>query len=411
MPRELLIRAVDQRDTYLAWRWLDRPRNVKYSVVDAGALSGALAGLDEALPRPLRAESIDAAARRALIDGPFADPVRELSLARILSETMLPDGLAAELALSDGRPSVRLRITPSRRLARVPWELLVLPDGRRLLEVADVFTDPPAVLHVKRGRLPGRWKDLAEHPVLYVLDPQTHCLPPVLDDAYDAVEAWLDQRRDDGRIRPDDREAALFSGAAGREWLGRRLRGHAYSRLLYYGHASAADQEPGSAAIHLADSADVYGLAAPIAGHRPFTALDILVGTAMSPGHRIWPMPPRVALIGCNSGGDYQYHEPFGLVISCLNAGAELVSATRWTLPTDRAFALFASCTTPGFGPTTELVINVDRCHDGADAPRLLSDWQREKLHAWINSGRMSDTPLVWASMTTHLALGRNMVA
>lgn len=419
MPRELVIRAADHGVTYLTWRWLDDPQKVGHAVLDRAALSAVIDELNCALPHPLPDESDRDAVHRALRHGGFADPFRELALAVRLAAVVLPAALAGQFTTAGGTARFRLRVTPSPRLARVPWELLVLPDGRRLVEVADVVHDPPATVHAQRDRRPVGWHRLADQPVVYLLDPRSGDprLRSVLDEwICGELEEWLDHRQAVGRILPGDL-CMVLRGGVGRRWLGERLRGHASSRLVYYGHASAADAEPGSAAIHLADPAHEYGLARPLGDHRPFTALDLLLGTLDAddmpvdervPGHLIWPMPPRVAIIACDSGGDYRHLEPFGLVLACLNAGAELVTATNWTLPTDQAFRMVhPEKVELTDGPTTDLMRQVDRCHELSDPVAGLTEWQLGRLAAWTADGDVRDTPLLWAALTNHVAPAR----
>lgn len=424
---QLVVRAADHGATYLTWRCPDEPRVADFAALDRDDLGAVLEELHAALPGKRHGEDGRAAAERALGTGAFADPVREAALSNALSAAVLPGELARRLTAVDAADRVRLRVTPSPRLAQVPWELLVLPDGRRLVEVADVCHDPPATLFAGRGRSPGRWADVAHQPVVYLLEPRPPepRYRPVLDERADpagvaALARWCDQRVVDGRLRADDRPDALH-GATGRAALGRRLREHPVSRLVYFGHAGAADDEPGSAAVYLADSAAVYGLARAIGNHRPFTALDLLHGTATAgaaesgwpvdtraAGHRIWPMPQRMAIIGCSSGGDHRFAEPFGLVLACLDAGAELVTATRWSLPSFEAFRLVRpELAATAQRPTAGLMQAVDRCHDHDDPVGALGDWQRERLAAWQAGGDVVDTPLLWAALGTHVAPSR----
>lgn len=420
MTRELLVRAADHGPTYLTWRWLDDREKVEYAVLDNTALFDALAHLEMALPHPLFDETGVEPIHRALVNEGFSDPEQEAALATRLAAGILPDQLARQLTNLDGGSRIRLRVTPSPRLARVPWELLALPDGRRLVEVADVAHDPPAIVHAHRDLLPTRWELVADSPVVYVINPRPGSSGSVLDMIAElSLETWLSQLKSARRIDEDDHRYALCK-PAGRCWLGSRLRDRPSSRLVYFGHASAADDEPGSAAIHFADQADVYGLARPNGDHRPFVALDLVLGTITAnddhpgprpidrraPGYQIWPMPPRVAMIACESGGDSRHPEPFGLIFACLNAGAEIVTATRWTLPTNTAFHKHVDVDI-ATGPTTDMLRAVDRCHDLADPVAGIAAWQRERLAAWTSKGHIVDTPLLWASLSTHVAPGR----
>src|SRR5262249_55283073 len=95
------------------------------------------------------------------------------------------------------------------------------------------------------------------------------------------------------------------------------------SRLLYVGHASAADGAAGHAdraALHLSEP-------------RPLTAGE-MIATQL-------PIPPRVALLACASGGDYRFDEAAGLVAAMILGGAQLVTATLWSLPTTAGFRQF----------------------------------------------------------------------
>ena len=102
-----------------------------------------------------------------------------------------------------------------------------------------------------------------------------------------------------GRLR---RSRTVRRADADRRWLGRQLDQQP-SRLLYVGHATAADGDIGHAdraALHLAEE-------------RPVTAADLMSAKL--------PLPPRIAMIACASGGDYQFDEATGLVAAMILAG------------------------------------------------------------------------------------------
>jgi len=102
-------------------------------------------------------------------------------------------------------------------------------------------------------------------------------------------------------------------------------------------------------------------------------------------------------VIGCGSD-DSGIAEQSGLPIAAINAGAELVTATRWVLPLDPR---------PDLRPATALALAVDRAHSAADPVGALRDWQLERLDRWRADGELLDTPLMWASLITYLAAGR----
>lgn len=133
-------------------------------------------------------------------------------------------------------------------------------------------------------------------------------------------------------------------------------------------------------------------LSTPALTAAEFTAFDWLA----EPDR--FPAPPRVALIACGSD-DGKEIEQSGMPIAAVNAGAELVTATRWVLPVDQKLA--ASC------PTAALAMAVDTAHAAADPLAALRRWQIDRLRNWRDRGAVTDTPLLWASLVTYLAPGR----
>ncbi|MEU6357646.1 hypothetical protein ABZ896_51540 [Streptomyces sp. NPDC047072] len=192
-----------------------------------------------------------------------------------------------------------------------------------------------------------------------------------------------------------------------RDWLGAVLRKGA-RRLLYVGHVSGAPVEGGQSedgALHLSCGEEAVGLAEPVRTHRPLSAKDLLLGTLPlrgdgEPGARIWPAPPRVALIGCESGGDLRFAESFGLATAMLHNGADLVTATRWPLPTSLAFHTLAGVP-ESVRPLTEAIVAVDTAHEDPDPVRRLAEWQRDQLARWRAGGTPAHSPLLWAALTS----------
>ena len=128
------------------------------------------------------------------------------------------------------------------------------------------------------------------------------------------------QRRGIRRTHPKSAENLVFGSRKGRGPLGLSddLRDDP-GRLVYFGHVSSTLDEPGSASLHLSDDANEPGYTDTVnQAHRPLSALDLMLGTAFDevgeapesgPGHVIWPMPPRVAIIACEGGVDYRSSE------------------------------------------------------------------------------------------------------
>ncbi|MER7689818.1 hypothetical protein [Streptomyces sp. NPDC097610] len=114
------------------------------------------------------------------------------------------------------------------------------------------------------------------------------------------------------------------------------------------------------------------------------SAKDLLLGTLPLradgvPGAQLWPAPPRVALIACESDGDLRFAESFGLATTMVHNGTELVTATRWVLPTSFAFHRLAGLP-ESVRPLTEAVVAVDAAHEGHDPLHHLGAWQRKRL-------------------------------
>jgi hypothetical protein len=425
--------------TYASLRVVGEPSRTVNWVIEEPLLLAALEELANALPEPHSAESRRDAIERALTAGPFATTESELTLAYILGVLLIGSAGWQLLAESVATPRAVLFVSPSARLARVPWGLLAVPksgpskeelvrarqeaitasgraaaripwqladigkhtDGHRLMELVDVLMAvPPNIVHSPRA--PAGWDARKDGPPLLVLDPRVPGQRP--DSALGSVL---------GRPAPETPLARHFSDVlehrpvlpgiespatavelfrrqdADRTWLA-KLLAQAPSRLLYVGHASSADGQADRAALHLADTAEVPGDADAIGDHRPLTASDLM---AMQ-----LPMPPRVALLACGSGGDYQFDEATGLVAAMILGGAQLVTATLWSLPTTAAYRQFA---TAAADPMTDVVAAVDRAHgEEGDAGCAVNRWQREQMRRW-RDGEGTACPLYWAAVVT----------
>jgi hypothetical protein len=377
--------------TYASLRVVGEPARTVTWVVQEPDLVAALGQLESALPDPIAAETRRDAVERAVAAGPFATPAAELAIARTLGRSLLAPEAWQLLIECVATPRAALFVSPSARLARVPWGLLAMPndDGFRLMELADVLMAAPSNI-VNSARTAVDWDERRANPPLLILDPRVPGQRP--DSALGSVlgrpsaetplaqhfKELLGQRA----VLPDVTSAVeLFRRTdADRPWLGRHLdRGP--SRLLYVGHATAADGDIGHAdraALHLADE-------------RPLTASDLMSAKL--------PMPPRIAMIACASGGDYQFDEATGLVAAMILGGAQLVTATLWSLPTAAGYRQFASGAVD-HDPMAEAIIAVDRAHQDPDAGRAVNSWQREQMRRW-RDGDTTANPLYWAALAT----------
>jgi hypothetical protein len=377
--------------TYASLRVVGEQTRTVTWVVQEADIVVALDQLAAALPDPRDAESRREAVERAVATGPFAAPSTELDIARTLGTALL--AAAAWQLLTDcvTSPRATLFVSPSARLARVPWGLLAMPDedGYRLIELADVLMAAPSNI-INAVRTPASWTDRHDAPPLLILDPRVPGQRP--DSALGSVlgrpssETPLAQHffevMKNKTVLPEVSEPVeLFRRTdADRLWLSRQLERRP-SRMMYVGHATAADGDVGHAdraALHLADE-------------RPLTAADLMSAKL--------PMPPRIAMIACASGGDYQFDEATGLVAAMILGGAQLVTATLWSLPTAAGYRQFAS-TTAGHDPMSEAIIAVDRAHQSADAGRAVNTWQRERMRRW-RDGDGGASPLYWAALAT----------
>ncbi|WKG01146.1 CHAT domain-containing protein [Mycolicibacterium sp. HK-90] len=377
--------------TYASLRVVGAPERSVTWVLEEPHLEEIAAALAPTLPDPVGTESPAQAIERAMTTGGFASAKAELELARLLGSHLI--GIDGWQLLADcvAAPRPVLFITPSPRLGRVPWGQLAMQgrDGFRLMELADVLMAvPPNIVHAPRRH--NGWQDRADRPPVLLLDPRIPGQRP--DSALGSVL---------GRPSPETRLSRHFGDLAAeravlpavteptdlfrrtdtdRRWLA-EMCGQDPSRLLYVGHASAADGDAGHAdraALHLAED-------------RPLTAGEMIAAQL--------PVPPRVALLACASGGDYRFDEAAGLVAAMILGGAQLVTATLWSLPTTAGFRQFSPADESA-DPMTDTIVGVDLAHREEDAALAVNRWQRAQMRRWRDGDRAA-SPLHWAALAT----------
>ncbi|MGY4651424.1 hypothetical protein ACVWWN_005220 [Mycobacterium sp. URHB0021] len=379
--------------TYASLRVVGRPDRTVTWVVEETVVVAAREALAGAVPDPSGSETRRDAVGRAVARGAFAAPETELTLARTLGAQLLP--AAAWQLLTDCGPSPRaaLFVSPSARLARVPWGLLATPsdDSQRLIEVVEVLMAvPPNIVNAPRSAT--TWDSRRAAPPLMLLDPRVP--GQRADSALGSVLGRPSEQTPLARHFAEVMErrtvlphvatpVELFRRTdADRSWLAEMLD-RCPSRLLYVGHATAADGDVGRAdraALHLVDE-------------RPVSAADVMSSRL--------PVPPRVALLACASGGDYQFDEATGLVAAMILGGAQVVTATLWSLPTAAGYRQFAGDPGgPDTDPMAETIIAVDRAHDEVDAGAAVNRWQRQQMRRW-RDGDTTASPLYWAALAT----------
>ncbi|MBF6171917.1 CHAT domain-containing protein [Nocardia blacklockiae] len=403
----------DAGDLYMSWHWVGHSAERGVSMLPGADVDEAVRRLTAALPDPNRPGGLE----YALTAGAFADRDTEYTLAQALSRALLPYGLAVqlhELFVRGIRPHIRLQ--PSPRVAQVPWEIIAPDPALRLIDIADLSLLAPASIAHAPDRTARSWAADRDLPVVAVLDPRVPGFRA--DSALGSVlgrmspDAPLTERVAEYAARQCLRPAvenpleAFRRTDLDRDWLGTTLRAGA-ARLLYVGHVTAEPPESGrseNAELHLACTADTTGFARPLRTHRPLSAKDLLLGThtlATEPiaGQQLWPMPSRVALIACESGGDLRFTEALGLTTAIIHSGAELVTATRWPLPTDLAFQRLADATETT--PLQDVIRAIDTAHETPNPIAALSNWQRTRLAAWRESGTITHSPLLWSAFAT----------
>ncbi|MFC9433514.1 CHAT domain-containing protein [Nocardia sp. NPDC057030] len=410
----VVVRMADAGDVYMSWRWVGESAPRGAAMVPGAPVLDAVRRLSDALPHPAEPGGLE----RAMTTGAFADSHAEYLVAQALSRALLPQGLAAqlyELYRRGVRPHIRLQ--PSPRVAQVPWEILAPGPEVRLIDIADVSLLAPAGLVHAPDRVARTWTESHDRPVVAVLDPRVpgfradSLLGSVLGRM--PADAPLARRMAGyaarNRLRPaiSDPAQAFRRTDIDRTWLSTALRDGA-SRLIYVGHVTAAPPESGrseSAELHLACTAGTLGFAAAHRTHRPLSAKDFLLGThTLVPepvdGKDLWPIPSRVALIACESGGDMRFTEALGLTAAMINGGAELVTASRWPLPTDLAFHRIAGAPATAH-PLQQAICAIDAAHEQPDPVAALAAWQRERLHAWRTERTIEHSPLLWSAFAT----------
>jgi hypothetical protein len=254
------------------------------------------------------------------------------------------------------------------------------------MELVEVLMAVPANI-VNAPRATVEWNARSDRPPLLVLDPRVPNQRP--DSTLGSVL---------GRPGPDTLLAKHFGRLMARtavrpavassvelfrrsdadwSWLAAMLA-DAPSRMLFVGHATAADSgRANQAALHLADE-------------RPLTASD-LMSLQLT-------LPPRVALLACASGGDYRFDEATGLVAALVLGGAQLVTATLWSLPTTAGYRQFGR--SPEGDPMAEAIIAVDDAHQASAAGCAVNAWQRAQMGRWRDGDRTA-SPIYWAALVT----------
>jgi len=379
-PTTLVLRFADVGvATYAGLRVVGAPDQLVTWMLADSDLTSLIGELTAALPDPAPGEQVTDALARAFTRGAYATPDTERQFAGRLGALLPP---AAWDLLRQAPTNAVLFVSPSTRLSRVPWALLAAPDGdERLIELVDVAMAIPANIANSPRPQP---HPLLKDTVAAILDPKVPGQRP--DSALGSVlgrpsaDSALARHFADHEVLPVVADpVALFRRTdIDRQALAVMLDQRP-ARLIYVGHASAGEDRAGyadRAALHLAEP-------------EPLSAADIITARL--------PIPPRVALLACSSGADYRFDEATGLVAAMILGGAQVVTATLWSLPTTAGYRRFIAAEDD---PMSALVIAVDDAHGGSAAAAAVNRWQRDCLQRW-RSGDVSVGPLYWAALVS----------
>ena len=394
------VKLVDTDHLYYSWRWEHDLGAIQNIMVPGESVWPVLGELAAALPTPLPGETVDQALERALT-GPLMDREREIELTTALAHALIPHQLAQEMnaLLEAGTPAARAHPTLACHGAGAlggiacGHERAVGDDLRPVGPAARRRSATRPSGGCPRGSPTATWWRCSTRrfPV------RGSALGSVLGPVAEGSPLSNMVERLGSRLVPGPSASAFRRGDLTRDTIEPLLADA--SRFLYVGHVTTSAHGL-DARLHLTCGASTTGRAAAVAGHRPLTAADIVLGhRPADPGG--WRMPNRVAFIACESGGEVRFAEPVGLVAAALHTGAQFVTATRWTLPTDAGLRRFAPAATPETTVIPQTVIAVDAAHDSPDPVAALNSWQREHADRWEAEGRIEDSPVIWAAFGT----------
>jgi hypothetical protein len=352
----------------LYWSLLGHDGTIQSGAIPMGSIEPALRHLAHTLPNPLPGERPGAAVARARSSA-LADPDATVALAAELGDVLIPDRLR-DAVLTHARKGdpLSLVVAPAPVLGRVPFGLLGLGQpGLHFAHGAVVRLGASAALLEHVRTRPS--EDQGGH-VLAVVDPSDRApLLPVAHLHQMGLTGWRWLQDASVLSRPchlNDLRRTHVAAPATAADLGRMLRTGNPAVLAYIGHVfNETDSTPSTSSLVLED-----GL---------LSAHDLLYDQ----DHQNWPMPPRVALIGCGSAGA-QAPEWLGLAPAAMWAGAKIVAATTWDLIDDAASWQLAD----------EVVGLLEGCSDPA------ARWREhflDHLDTWLSGN--GSAPLFWGAI------------
>ena len=86
------------------------------------------------------------------------------------------------------------------------------------------------------------------------------------------------------------------------------------------------------------------------------------------------------------------------MVAAVVLGGAQLVTATLWSLPTTAGYRQFTHLADGD--PMADVVVAVDDAHQSEDAGCAVNRWQRDQMRRW-RAGDATANPVYWAALVT----------
>jgi TPR repeat protein len=389
---------------WLHWSLIGHDGTVEAGAVALSELTEPLKRLAAALPICREGETRDQATARAN-SGALTNREMEAALARDLGTILLPLPLRERLLAADPTKPLSLVIAPAPLLGQVPFALLGLDNGsdaRSMTSSPDVHSSvgssvdrdvnlciprlieravlrlgasvPLLEMIAARGRTTRSFDKVAT-----VLDPGGQKLVHDTDLALWGLELkapWMQDvlsRPEHLQILTDSKFFRdVVAKEATKQAFGEMLRNRNADVLAYFGHV------------------DTRSLDAPASAHLPLNDGELAAAELLYQPES-YPIPPRVALLGCSSSGA---HSPEWLTLApaVLWAGARVVVVTNWNIP---------MWTTPELFIATVKMFNtiVGILRDPGDSASRIQEMFCENLQRW-RTGENVDPPLLWASFS-----------
>jgi tetratricopeptide (TPR) repeat protein len=389
---------------WLHWSLIGHDGTVEAGAVALSELTEPLGRLAAALPICREGESRDEAATRAN-SGALTNRDMEAALAGDLGTILLPLPLRERLLAADPIKPLSLVVAPAPLLGQVPFALLGLDkssDTRSLSSSSDVRSsvgwsvDRDADLRIRRLGERAVLRLGASIPLLETVAARGQTMrtrqkvATVLDAGdrklvndtdlvlwgFELKAPWMQEVLSRPEHLPILTDPTFFHNVLAKEAtkqaFGEMLRNTDADVFAYFGHIDAGKSDaPASAHLLLHDG--------------ELAAVELLYQADS------YPVPPRVALLGCSSSGA---HSPEWLTLApaALWAGASVVVATNWNIPT---------WSTSGMFKTTVTMFNmiVDILLESDNPASRIQEMFCDNLQRW-RTEENADPPLLWASFS-----------